>query len=186
MPFFFFFFFDKETALSDFSKGFNSFLERKRLKVPAVAKELCLKRGSVYTWKAGRGFPEFQTLFKLFEMGMTLEEMFGERLAKVIEENSGFSGRVAELEETIESQRKQIENLKIQVGLMEKMDELTTPPPEIANSKEYKKIEKKSFEVFEKMGLAPLAKSLANEYDSILEEMKKMKARLDKIENGNK
>lgn len=82
--------FDKETALSDFSKGFNSFLERKRLKVPAVAKELCLKRGSVYTWKAGRGFPEFQTLFKLFEMGMTLEEMFGERLAKVIEENSGL------------------------------------------------------------------------------------------------
>ena len=130
MPFFFFFFFDKETALSDFSKGFNSFLERKRLKVPAVAKELCLKRGSVYTWKAGRGFPEFQTLFKLFEMGMTLEEMFGERLAKVIEENSGFSGRVAELEKTIESQRKQIE-------LLENIKATTTPPPEFMNDPEF-------------------------------------------------
>lgn len=94
--------FDKETALSDFSKGFNSFLERKRLKVPAVAKELCLKRGSVYTWKAGRGFPEFQTLFKLFEMGMTLEEMFGERLAKVIEENSVIELSDEKVDEKVE------------------------------------------------------------------------------------
>lgn len=82
--------FDKETALSDFSKGFNSFLLRKKLKSADIAKELDVKSSSVSTWKNGRGFPEFTRLFKLFEMGMTLEEMFGERLAKVIEENSGL------------------------------------------------------------------------------------------------
>lgn len=128
--FFFFFFFDKETALNDFAKGFNSFLQRKKLKSADIAKELDLKGSSISTWKNGRGFPEFQTLFKLFEMGMTLEEMFGERLAKVIEENSGFSGRVAELEKTIESQRKQIE-------LLENIKATTTPPPEFMNDPEF-------------------------------------------------
>lgn len=110
--FFFFFFFDKETALNDFAKGFNSFLQRKKLKSADIAKELNLKGSSISTWKNGRGFPEFQTLFKLFEMGMTLKEMFGERLAKVIEDNSGFSGRVSELEKVIEAQREKIEILE--------------------------------------------------------------------------
>ncbi|MBP5447509.1 MAG: hypothetical protein J6X95_05345, partial [Treponema sp.] len=84
----FFFFFDKSEALANFSSGFNAFLLRKNLKVPAVAKDLGLNTSSVYVWKSGRGFTDFQTLFKLFEMGMTLKEMFGERLALTIE-NSG-------------------------------------------------------------------------------------------------
>ncbi len=95
----FFFFFDKSEALANFSSGFNAFLLRKNLKVPAVAKDLGLNTSSVYVWKSGRGFPDFQTLFKLFEMGMTLKEMFGERLALTIE-NSGdlFNDLMKEIE----------------------------------------------------------------------------------------
>lgn len=74
--------FDKESSLDYFSKGFNSFLERKKTKVPKVAKEVGLKNSSVYTWKAGRGFPDFQALFKLFKMGMTLRELFGDEIEK--------------------------------------------------------------------------------------------------------
>lgn len=95
--------FDKETALSDFSKGFNSFLLRKKLKSADIAKELDVESSSVSTWKNGRGFPEFTRLFKLFEMGMTLEEMFGERLAKVIEENSVIELSDEKVDEKVES-----------------------------------------------------------------------------------
>lgn len=86
----FFFFFDKDIAIENFSRGFNAFLDRKNLKVKTVSKELNLSYSAVSFWKNGRGFPDFQTLSKLFEMGMTLKEMFGERLANIIIEN-GFA-----------------------------------------------------------------------------------------------
>lgn len=77
------FLFDKEKALKDFSTGFNSFLDRNHIKAPDVAQEMGLKRSTVYTWKAGRGFPDFQTISKLLGMGMTMREMFGDELDKI-------------------------------------------------------------------------------------------------------
>lgn len=176
----------RDTCLYLFAVGFEKFLSRVRKEPKEISKELNTTVAAVSAWKTGKNFPSFDKIVELIKLGMTLEEIFGERLAKVIEENSGFSGRVAELEKTIESQTKEIENLKRQVWLMEKMDELTMPPAEIANSKEYKEMEKNRIEVFKKMGLTQLGESRAKKYESLVYEMKKMKARLDKIENGNK
>lgn len=114
--------FDKKEALETFSKGFNSFLERKKTKVPKVAKEVGLKNSSVYTWKAGRGFPDFQALFKLFKMGMTLRELFGDEIEKtermnrlIVETEEMKKSFLSLLQNQDEQSRKIEESLKKQI-----------------------------------------------------------------------
>ena len=96
--------FDKEKALQYFASGFNSFLERKHIKAPDIAKEIGLKRSSVYTWKAGRGFPDFQTLSKLLLMGMTTKEVFGDEIEK-IEKISELEIEIKGIEERLSTWR---------------------------------------------------------------------------------
>jgi len=120
----------RDTCLYLFAVGFEKFLSRVRKDPKEISKELNTTVAAVSAWKTGKNFPSFDKIVELIKLGMTLEEIFGERLAKVIEENSGFSGRVAELEKTIESQRKQIE-------LLENVKATTTPPPEFMNDPEF-------------------------------------------------
>ena len=107
---FFFFYFTRDNALENFSNGFNNFLSRKKLKPSDIAKELELKNSSVSMWKTGRGFPEFSKLCKLFEMGMTFKEMFGERLANQINENEKNAEKNAF--SLMDENKKMFDNLK--------------------------------------------------------------------------
>ena len=74
--------FDKKEALETFSNGFQRFLNRTGLKVKDIAKELGVTDSAVSSWKYGRAFPDYPKIFKLLEMGMTLDEMFGIKIAK--------------------------------------------------------------------------------------------------------
>lgn len=69
--------FDKEKALENFSRGFEQFTYRNKIKPIEVAKDFGLTHAAVSSWKNGKGFPDFQTLYKLFCMGMTIREVFG-------------------------------------------------------------------------------------------------------------
>ncbi|MBR2197613.1 MAG: helix-turn-helix transcriptional regulator [Fibrobacter sp.] len=142
----FFFFFDKDKALENFSRGFNAFLSRKNLKVKTVSEDLGLSYSAVSFWKNGRGFPDFTTLSKLFEMGMTLDEMFGEKLASEILLNQE--------KESLEKN----ELLKTQAMLSSQLETLQLSP--------HPKLEGKKHD--------------------IAKELEEIKARLDRIENGNK
>ena len=65
-------------------------------------------------WKTGRGFPEFLKLCKLFEMGMTLKEMFGEKLANTINDNEKNAGENAY--SWMDDNNKMFENLNKEIS----------------------------------------------------------------------
>lgn len=79
---------EKKELLKHFSNGFSNFLHRRKLKVVDVANMFGLTHSAVSSWKKGKGFPDFITLFKLFSAGMTLKEMFGEDLGFLFAQNS--------------------------------------------------------------------------------------------------
>lgn len=74
--------FDKKEALETFSNGFQRFLNRTGLKVKDIASAFDLTKAAVSSWKNGVSFPDYPKIFKLLEMGMTLDEMFGIKIAK--------------------------------------------------------------------------------------------------------
>lgn len=74
--------FDKKKALENFSRGFEQFTYRNKIKPIEVAKDFGLTHAAVSAWKNGKGFPDFQTLYKLFCMGMTIREVFGDEIEK--------------------------------------------------------------------------------------------------------
>ena len=76
--------FDKDKALENFSRGFEQFTYRKKLKPIDIAKDFGLTHAAVSSWKNGKGFPDFQTLYKLLEIGMTIKEVFGEKFGSVV------------------------------------------------------------------------------------------------------
>lgn len=76
------FVFDKKEALETFSNGFQRFLDRTGLKVKDIASAFDLTKAAVSSWKNGVSFPDYPKIFKLLEMGMTLDEMFGIKIAK--------------------------------------------------------------------------------------------------------
>lgn len=71
-----------------FSKGFNNFLSRKELKVLDVAEKTGMKQSTVSCWKTKRSLPDFEKITNLFEMGMTIHEIFGDELGEKIISNS--------------------------------------------------------------------------------------------------
>ena len=76
-----------------FGAGFSSFLERKRLKITELSNTLKMSHSTVSCWKIKKAFPDFTKIAALFEMGMTLQEMFGEDLGnKIIENSIGLYG----------------------------------------------------------------------------------------------
>jgi len=60
------------------SNGFRDFRERIGVKTQTeLAKTLGIKPSNVSEWEAGTGYPSYITMKKLFEMGATVEELFG-------------------------------------------------------------------------------------------------------------
>lgn len=79
--------FEKELQ-ENFSSGFNSFLERSRLRVVDIARFTGLTSSAVSAWKNGKGFPDYKTLCKLVIYGMSIEEIFNHVIGKQATENS--------------------------------------------------------------------------------------------------
>lgn len=103
--------FNKETALENFSKGFNSFFERKGLRTQDIAKELDVTDSAVSSWKYGRAFPDFPKFLRLVELGLSPFEIMDESLEKIARTNDDefrLSG--------IEKQLKSIDELHIDVN----------------------------------------------------------------------
>lgn len=79
---------DKTTILLQvFSFGFKQFMERKKLRIHDVAKELGVTDSAVSGWKYGRSFPDFIKLNNLLQLGMTTDEMFGDANTTMSKEN---------------------------------------------------------------------------------------------------
>jgi transcriptional regulator with XRE-family HTH domain len=57
--------------------GIRKFRDRMRFNQADLAKKLKVIQGNVSKWEAGKGTPSFSVARKLFEMGITVEELFG-------------------------------------------------------------------------------------------------------------
>jgi len=58
--------------------GIRKFRDKKRFSTQtALAEILKISPQNVSMWEAGKGFPSFQIAEKLFELGITVEELFG-------------------------------------------------------------------------------------------------------------
>lgn len=70
-------FFTKENdALQKiFSKGFYSFMERKKLSTKKVAEIIGVSDSAVSSWKYGRSFPDVPNLFRLIELGFAWNDI---------------------------------------------------------------------------------------------------------------
>lgn len=101
--------FDKEKALENFSRGFEQFTYRNKIKPIEIAKDFGLTHAAVSSWKNGKGFPDFQTLYKLFDMGMTIKEVFGEKFGSVIIGSIKNEVISAYLDDVIEEENKLFE-----------------------------------------------------------------------------
>ena len=88
-----------EDIKSDFSNGFENFLERKGIKGADIAKQFGINPASVSCWKIKKALPIFDKAVKLLEMGMTVQEMFGEELGNQIIKNSLLSQGVSDIPE---------------------------------------------------------------------------------------
>jgi transcriptional regulator with XRE-family HTH domain len=65
------------------SEGIKIFRDRERFNTQTdLAKTLEIKPGNVSLWEAGSGYPSFLVAKKLFELGITVEELFGIEYAK--------------------------------------------------------------------------------------------------------
>jgi transcriptional regulator with XRE-family HTH domain len=59
-------------------KGLKSFRKRAGYKTQtALAKVLKMNTANISEWEAGNKLPSYQVIKKLFEMGATVEELFG-------------------------------------------------------------------------------------------------------------
>lgn len=102
----------------DFSKGFKAFLTRNNLKVFEIAEKFGMAQPSVSCWKTARALPNFDKAVNLIEMGMTAQEMFGEKLGKEFLMNSLEAMGVNP--DTIESTKKGIEDLSKEVDALKR------------------------------------------------------------------
>jgi transcriptional regulator with XRE-family HTH domain len=79
--------------------GLKSFRYRVGIKTQTeLAKMLGLKAANISEWEAGKGNPSFQQSKRLFELGITVEELFGveyNRVAVAKESDLDFKRRVA-------------------------------------------------------------------------------------------
>jgi len=57
--------------------GIKKFRERMKLKQNQLAKELGQSPAAYHHWEIGKHDPPFEVVQKLFEMGATVEELFG-------------------------------------------------------------------------------------------------------------
>jgi transcriptional regulator with XRE-family HTH domain len=57
--------------------GISNFRGRKHLSQTELAKKLKKNSQNVSKWEAGKGYPGFPVVCQLFEMGITVEELFG-------------------------------------------------------------------------------------------------------------
>ncbi|MDR3001156.1 MAG: helix-turn-helix transcriptional regulator [Fibromonadaceae bacterium] len=57
--------------------GIKKFRERMKLKQNQLAKELGQSPAAYHHWEMGKNDPPFSAVQKLFEMGATVEELFG-------------------------------------------------------------------------------------------------------------
>lgn len=98
--------FEKELQ-ENFSSGFNSFLEKNRLRVVDVARFTGLTSSAVSAWKNGKGCPDYKTLCKLVIYGMSIEEMFNPIIGKQAIDN----GQTLTVEKTIRISNENIQSL---------------------------------------------------------------------------
>lgn len=75
---------DKEGSIFDF----DGFIARTGRKRKGVASELGLKESTVGNWCTGTSTPNYATIVKLVQLGMTAQELFGKELGNLLVENS--------------------------------------------------------------------------------------------------
>lgn len=75
---------EKEKAFFDCEK----FLNRKGLSRKGLAKMLEFKESTVGNWCTNTSTPNYATIAKLIEFGITAQELFGEELASELVKNS--------------------------------------------------------------------------------------------------
>lgn len=136
----------------NFSKGFNSFLSRKELKVLEIAEQTGMNQSTVSCWKTKRSLPDFDKIAKLFEMGMTIHEMFGEKLGDEIVKNTinnkGFTDLSEKQAEIFQEQMKAIsENVEKSGNLIKKLLDWGNP---ILNEQQREELKKEAEEIFDK------------------------------------
>lgn len=66
---------DKAKMLKSFSAGFKEFMKRKKLTPKQLSKSLGVSDSAVNGWKYGKSFPDVPNLFRLFELGLSMQEI---------------------------------------------------------------------------------------------------------------
>lgn len=94
----------KETMKKNFSSGFASFIDRKKLTPKQIAESLGVSESAVNGWKYGRSFPDVPNFLKLVDLGLSPLEVMSEELkTKAV---------INECENRIESDTKTLKALK--------------------------------------------------------------------------
>lgn len=62
----------------------NSFLNRKGWKQRELAQRLNIGTSTVGMWCTGKSTPSYDVIVKLFKLGVTMEELFGEEIGKLV------------------------------------------------------------------------------------------------------
>lgn len=76
--------------MDSFKNGINEFKTRCNFTLKELGEKLGVSGGLVGNWCQGRGVPSFDLVKKLFCLGMTLKEMFGDSFPNIGFENSDF------------------------------------------------------------------------------------------------
>lgn len=79
----------RDEAKKIFSAGFEHFLTRNSLTQEAAGALFDCSKANVNKIKSGKSLPSIESLFSLVEAGMTLEEIFGEKLARKLYDSFG-------------------------------------------------------------------------------------------------
>jgi predicted transcriptional regulator len=94
------------------SDGIKKFRDRMRFKTQTdLAKALNLDQTNISNWEGGKSFPSFQVTGQLFDMGITVEELFG------IEYNEMHNLVPSEPLKQAFVSREEFENLKVELGI---------------------------------------------------------------------
>ena len=75
---------DKKDSIFDF----EGFLVRTGRRRKDISRELGLKESTVGNWCTGTSTPNFATIVKLVQLGMTAQELFGSSLGRKLVDNS--------------------------------------------------------------------------------------------------
>jgi len=143
--------------MGKFLLGIKSFRERKKMNVITFAEELNVSDTTYNNWEKGKGKPPFDIVKKLFEMGATVEELFGveyeSNMLQYSKKYQKLQVRVAQLEKIMAGSGSEIERerefseeyasmmrAKYKMHRLDKKIEQTSDEAEKAQlSKEYKK-----------------------------------------------